>query len=153
MIFLDIAEEALSRMHALDKDNAFANPDGKGGYVIKLDPERKSFKQALIAISFSCAFFEALVFIKLSEMYAGKKLTKNDNAFYEDRLKALSVKDSAFTAKAERLRKIRKDIFHEKATSSLEGKNIWYAQTEAEFAVEYVKRVAELLGYSFSKRA
>lgn len=59
-VYLWIAEEALSESTQLLEIGRSPKPDGQPGYILSLDPERKSFKQSFIAIAFSGMYLEAL---------------------------------------------------------------------------------------------
>ena len=50
-IYRAIAEEALAEAVRLDTAAKLPKPDGSPGFVIQLDPERKSFKKSLVAIA------------------------------------------------------------------------------------------------------
>jgi hypothetical protein len=61
-----IAKEALATVHELDAKERHPKPDESSGHVITWDPERRSFKNSLIAIAFASMWLEALLLGMLS---------------------------------------------------------------------------------------
>ena len=118
------------------------NPDGSPGFIVKFDPEQRSFKQALIAIVFSALYLEALLYIE-GTRWLGDRYRDRDA--YEDKLRALGVDDEEILESCARFRDVRKDIVHEKASEISDAGEFNFAQPEAKIAVELVERITKLL--------
>ena len=116
-IYRAIAEEALAEAVRLDAASKQPKPDGSHGFVVRLYPERRSFKKSLIAIAFSGVYLEALLFVQGTFRMGADWEKKFDRKQYEDKLKALGVEDAELLASAKRLREVRKELVHEKARS------------------------------------
>lgn len=141
-VFYEIALAALdeSQKSAV----AFTKPKDGGGNIFLLDPERKSFKQALVAIAFSCNFLEAMLCAVGSQVLGNQY---NDRDIYEGKLKSLGIDDEILLAQVTRLRTVRKELLHQKVMSVCELKpdNMYFAQDEAESAVMLVKNIRDRL--------
>ena len=141
LVYRAIAEEALAESARLEAAARQPKPDGSPGFVIQMDPERKSFKKSLVAIAFSGIYLEALLFVHGTFQIGTDWEKKFDRKSYEEKMKALGIKDEALLAAAKRLREVRKELVHEKArpleTAAL-SKNYW-AQTEASASVTLVQ--------------
>jgi hypothetical protein len=145
-VYFSIAEEA--QVEAERLENLARRPNPNGGFIITYDPERKSFKQALIAITFAGIFLESLFYIRgVKQFGRGEYNKKYDRKSYEEKLRSFGVTDQILLAEAERFRKMRRDLVHEKAVevSDLTADAIHVAQHEARKAVSFVKTVAERL--------
>jgi hypothetical protein len=118
--------------------------DGKPGYILAFDPERKSFKQSLIAIAFAGMYLEALLGI-FGNARLGKTLYKkiDRQTTYEEKLRMLGVFDPNVLASCKRFREARNDLMHEKAVglNGLKPVDIRIAQEEAVLGVEFVKSI------------
>src|SRR5205085_495862 len=77
-VYLAIAEEAAAESTRLLEAHRRPKPDGQPGYILSLDPERKSFKQSLIAIAFAGMYLEALLSL------AGRSRWGKD--FYDEKI-------------------------------------------------------------------
>ncbi|MEX8500035.1 hypothetical protein [Leptothrix ochracea] len=146
-VYRAVAEEALAEAVRLDAAAKQPKPDGSPGFVIQWDPERKSFKNSLIAIAFSGIYLEAILFVH-GTFRMGKDWEKNfDRKLYEEKLKALGITDEVLLAAAKRLREVRNDLIHEKARpldNIALSKSFW-AQTEASASVTLVQTIAAKL--------
>ena len=146
-IYRAIAEDALAEAIQLDAAAKQPKPDGSPGFVIQLDPERKSFKKSLVAIAFSGIYLEALLFVHGTFRMGASWEQKFDRKFYEEKLKALGITDEELLASARRLREVRKELVHEKArpldTAALS--NSYWAQSEASASVSFVQTIAAKL--------
>ena len=142
-VFLEIAQEAYSEMKQIDARHRSAKPDGTPGFVIVLDPERRSFKQALIAITFSAMYFEALVYLSACLRLGEAAARKIDSMIYEERLTELGITDSSLLTRAKEFRAARKELIHEKAVDITEtdGPSTRRAQDTAAFALTFVRDV------------
>ena len=146
-VYFAIAEESQAEAERLENLARRPNPDG--GFIISYDPERKSFKKSLISITFSCIWLEALFYITGVKQFGRKEYNKkyDRQLSYKEKLTLFGVNDETLLAEAEHLRKMRRDLVHEKAVESgdLTADAIHVAQHEAKKAVSFVKKVAERL--------
>jgi hypothetical protein len=146
-VYRAIAEEALADAVRLEASARQPKPDGSPGFVIQLDPQRRSFKKSLVAIAFSGIYLEAVLFLHGTFRMGADWEKKFDRKLYEEKLKALGVTDEELLASAKRLREVRNELIHEKArpldTAALS--NNYWAQTEAAASVALVQTVAARL--------
>ena len=146
-IYLAIAEQALFEAQRLETEARRPRPDGKPGFVVTLDPDRKSFKQSLIAVAFAGMFLEALLYQAGVQRF-GKaeymKLDRKRGTTYEGKLVALGVTDQELLATCKRVRQARNDLMHERAVEihGIKDVPVRWAQEEAKVAVTFVKSVA-----------
>lgn len=89
--------------------------DGTPGWIITFDPEQKCFKQAMIAIVFTSMWLEALMHLLIASKYGVDKFKEYDFKSYEEKLRLLGCTDQSLLDSAERFRKSRKELVHEKA--------------------------------------
>jgi hypothetical protein len=146
-IYRSIAEEAHADAQQLDAAAKTPKADGSQGYVIALDPHRRSFKQSQVAIAFSGVYFEALLFLKGTQRMGKRWLREFDRKTYEGKLLELGVANPSLVQAAKRLREVRRDLIHEKATPVLElgiGSTYW-AQSEAAAAIAFIREVSVAL--------
>jgi hypothetical protein len=141
-IYRSIAEEANAEAQRLWSEARTPKPDGSAGFVIAFDPSRRSFKQSLVAIAFAGIYLEALLYLRGTEAMGAVWKNKWDGSTYEAKLRALGVTDAEFLASAERLRKSRRDLVHEKAVPAEEipTAELRWAHKEAAFAVAFVRQ-------------
>jgi hypothetical protein len=146
-VYRAIAEEALAEAVRLDAGGKRPKPDGSPGFVIQFDPERKSFKQSLIAIAFSGIYLEALLFVHGTFRMGADWEKKFDRKLYEEKLAALGITDTELLASAKRLREVRNDLVHEKARplDNAALSNNYWAQAEASTSLAFIKAIAALL--------
>ncbi|MEO7860361.1 MAG: hypothetical protein ABIU05_07930 [Nitrospirales bacterium] len=163
-VYLAIAEEALAESTRQLESHRTPKPDGQPGYILTTDPERKSFKQSLIAIAFAAMYLEALLSLT-GRMRFGKAFydKRIDRCFtYEEKLRLLGVVDESDLDRCMRFRESRNDLIHEKSLDfemprpemkihkksgkkRSPRKDIRVAQEEASFGVEFVKSMANKL--------
>lgn len=146
-VYRAIAEEALSEAVRLDAEGKQPKPDGSPGFIVQLDPERRSFKKSLIAIAFSGIYLEALLFVHGTFRMGADWEKKFDRKCYEEKLKALGITDEKLLASAKRLREVRNDLIHEKSRplETVALSNNYWAQSEAAVSVAFVKTIAAQL--------
>ena len=150
-IFRAIADDAYKKMSEDMKGSVRLGPEGNR--IIDFDPERKSFKQAMISIVFTCIWLEAILHLLIVKKCGKKKFTKNDKSSYKHKLDLLDCKDDELLQNVERLRQARKGIVHEKAycefdnTGKFTGK-LWRAQDEAENARVVMLSVEKWSGFA-----
>jgi hypothetical protein len=146
-VYLAIAEEALSQSEKFQTAARTPKPDGSPGFVIKYDPDQRSFKQSLIAIIFSGVYLDALLYIVGIERLGRTNYQTIDREHYEAKLEHLGATDKDLLASCKRFRNARNDLVHEKALAINEpnAEPFYTAQEEAVHAVQFVKRVANVL--------
>ena len=146
-VYRAIAEEALAEAVRLGAAATQPKADGSPGFVVQLDPERKSFKRSLVAIAFSGIYLEALLFVHGTFRMGTSWEQKYDRKHYEEKLTALGINDEESLASAKRLREVRNDLVHEKArpldTAALSS--TYWAQSEASASVAFVQAIAAKL--------
>lgn len=145
-IFLSVAREAHQQMKRLLEEGRTPKPDGSPGYIIKLDPEHRAFKQALIVVMFSGVYFEALTYY-VARQVSKSKADKVGNASYREKLVALGISDEELLHSAEAFRADRNDLVHEKAipVSDINWAKARFAESCADKAIEFVASVERLL--------
>ncbi len=148
-VYLTIAEDAAAESKRLLEEGRSPKPDGQPGYVVRHDPERRSFKQSFIAIAFAGMYLEALLALVGRERLGPELYKKIDRAHttYEEKLRLLGVSDSDLLAACKRFREARNDLMHEKPVD-LESQDLgeWRtAQDEASFAIETVRAITKEL--------
>ena len=131
-VYKAISEEAYLKMRELDEAGRSPKPDGSKGWIIKYDPDQKSFKQAMISIVFTGMWLEALMHLKIIQKFDEKKFKEYDFKSYKEKLCLLGCNDKNILERAEKFRKCRKDLVHEKA--HFDTGEIKRAQGEAENA-------------------
>lgn len=141
-VYWAITEEAASEAKRLQEANRRPKPDGQLGWIITLDPEQRSFKQALIAIAFSGMYLEALLGLVGTERLGPEGYKKIERKTYQEKLKRLGVEDKALLANCRRFREARNELVHEKAFDSVSYR---IAQDEAAHAIEVVRSVTAAL--------
>jgi hypothetical protein len=153
-IYLTIAVEALKASKRLDEASRRPKPDGQPGFVVTLDPERKSFKQSLVAIVFAGIYLEALLYIVGVAKFGKGGYEKIDLQHYENRLVALGISDQETLKACKQFREARKDLVHEKAIDpqAVGEATFRAAQREAENAVAFVQSITGLLKASEARR-
>ncbi len=155
-VYFAIAAEAQVEAERLENLSRRPNPDNPDGFVIAYDSERKSFKHALIAITFAGIYLECLLNIVGNRHFGRKKYNKkHDHKCYEKKLMLLGITDEALLEDAKNFRKVRRDLVHEKAIEldDLSPYAANFAQHEAKRAVSFVKTIAnKLASQSVEKR-
>lgn len=146
-VYRCIAEEALAETTRLDAEAKRPKADGSPRFVIQVDPDRKSFKSALVAIAFSGVYLEALLFVHGTFRMGATWEQQFDRKPYEDKLKALGITDEMLLGSAKWLRKVRRELVHEKARplETADWSNTYWAQSEARAAVAFVQTIAAAL--------
>lgn len=155
-VYRSIAEEANAQAQLLWDRARTPKPDGSAGFTIAFYPSRRSLKQSLITIAFSAIYFEALLYLVGTQKMGA---TWNDEwdrkKSYEQKLKELGINDEDFLKSAERLRKSRKDLMHEKAVldqsshgeigKDIASAELRFAQEEAAFAIAFISQITTRL--------
>ena len=138
-IYRAIADAAYREMVEDMERNGLQERDGIPRVVKRFDPEQISFKQAMISIVFTCIWLEATLHLLIVGKYGRTRFGEIDRYPYERKLAVLGCGDTKLLGKAERLRKARRDLIHEKAHFEINDEGdftgkLWTAQNEAENA-------------------
>lgn len=147
-IYWSIADEAHRAMHTDLEASRSPKPNGESGYIIRWDPNRRSFKNAMVAIAFAGMFLDALLYIALQSRFGRVEALKVDRLPHEERLKILGITDSVVLGRVQEFREARKDLVHEKAVdiADIGGQVIRTAQSSADSAMELIREIRGLLG-------
>jgi len=145
--YLAIAEDALAEVQRLDVAGRRPKPNGEPGFIITFDPDRKSFKQSLIALVFAGVYLEALMYIVGTQRLGKNAYLKIDRKKYEEKLVDLGIRDLELLSNCTRFREARNDLVHEKAVEieKFGAAQLRNAQEEAKIGVEFVRSVAVAL--------
>lgn len=135
-IFKAIADEAHQKMSHFIKAGRRPKADGSTGWIITYDPDRNSFKQAMISIVFSAMWLESLLHLLIVKHLGEKKFKECDRKKinYEKKLELLGCTDQDILDRVARFRKTRNSLVHEKA--HFDSGEIITAQDEANNAHE-----------------
>ena len=147
-IYLAIAEEALAESERLEGLARAPKPDDAPGFIVKYDPERKSFKNSLVAIAFAGMYLEALFYILgVGKFGVAEYNKKHDRKSYIVKMKLLGLSEQTIVAEGERFAGVRNALVHEKAIElgDITVDKIQVGQEEARRAITFVKHVAERL--------
>ena len=122
-------------------------PNGEPGYIIRWDPDRRSFKNAMVAIAFAGMYLDALLYIALQSRLGRADALKIDRLPHEKRLEELGVTDSAILNRVKAFREVRKDLVHEKAVelADIGGQPMHTAQDAADSAISLMRDIRGLL--------
>ena len=142
-VYKSIAEDSFLQMKEHIESNRSPKPDGSKGWVIKYDPDNHSFKHAMISLVFTGMWLEALLHQKIIEAFDENKFKDYDFKPYEEKLKLLGITDSSIIDRAEKFRKSRKELVHEKA--HFDNGEIKTAQSEAENARQLLLSISDAL--------
>ena len=146
-VYWAIAEEAHASMEASLSEHRTPKPSGEPRFIIRIDPERRSFKQAMVAIVFSGLVLDSFLYLMLLERLGKVKAAKVDRLPHEERLQSLGVTDVALLGRVAEFREARKELVHEKAVdvSELGGQNVRTAQREADRAIALIRELRTAL--------
>lgn len=113
-IYKDIVMEEYERMRdAMDRDTT---PTADGSRMIKrFDPNRTSFKSAMITVVFTGMWLEAITHLLIVQRFGKAKFREYDRKPYENRLEVLGIQDSNLISRVRAFREARKELVHEKA--------------------------------------
>jgi hypothetical protein len=148
-VYLAIAEESASASQRFIEEGRRPKENGQPGYIVTHDPERRSFKQGLVAIAFAGMYLEALLSLVARERFGKDLYEKMDRHryTYEEKLKLLGVLDEKILSDCRRFRLSRNDLMHEKAArfEELRAEDLRTAQEEAAHAIVAIKAIAAAL--------
>ena len=140
-IYKDIAKEAYEAMRDA-MDRSISPIPGGSGSIHKFDPNRVSFKSAMIAVVFTGMWLEAITHLLIVEKHGKAKFKQLDFSSYEHRLRNLGIEDDALLIRVKKFREARRELVHEKAFLD---KGIRVAQKEAELAFNLLSELDEML--------
>lgn len=150
-VYRAIAEQAAAESKRLAEAGRRPKPDGRPGYVVTLDPEKRSFKQAMIAIAFAGMYLEALLRLAGRKSLPKGDLRKFNKSTWEQQATRLGVQDPGILAGCLRLRKVRNDLVHETVVDldeTAEAGEWWTAQEEVTLAIDLIRRISGMLSRS-----
>lgn len=145
--YLAIAEEAFSDVERLNVEECTPREDGQPGFVLKYDPEKRSFKKSLVAIAFYGIYLDALLYIVGTKHLGKSGYKKLEGKPYQDRLMALGITDPTLLASCKHFRDARNDMVHENAFEITEshGKPTYTAQKVAREGADVVQQIRKFL--------
>src|SRR5437867_2683556 len=85
-VYRAIADDAYQEMAQLLKAGRRPNEDVSPGWIITFDPNRTSFKRAMISIVFTGMWLEALMHLLIVRDYGEDKFKEYDWKSYEEKL-------------------------------------------------------------------
>ena len=137
-IFWSIAQEAFASLQAELARSRVPKPNREPGYIVRLDPDRREFKDAMITVVFCGMFLDAFLFLALRHRFPEKEALSADRLPHETRLEMLGITDQALLNRVIDFRNSRKSLVHEKAVSFDEIGNgpLYSAPQEAESAIQ-----------------
>ena len=114
-IYKSIADAAYHNMSEDMGKNVRPRPEDSSGAIKTFDPEQTSFKQAMISTFFTCIWLEAILHLLIVDKFGKKCFERVDRKNYEKKLELLGCRDTVLLENVERLRKVRRELVHEKA--------------------------------------
>lgn len=143
-IYKAIAEDAYEEMILIDSSSSTPREDGADGFIIKYDPEHRSFKKSMIVVVFTGMWLEALLHLEIVKKLGETEFKKVDRKkTYEQKLELLGIINPELLGKVKKFRETRKELVHEKAF--LENSQIKTAQNEATLAKEIMHEISKQL--------
>ncbi len=153
-VYRSMADDACRAMSADMDVNVRPGPEKSNVVVKTFDPERSSFKQAMISIVFTCIWLEAALHLLMVGRRGREGYTeKIDHSSYENKLRLLDCGDEELLRKVAQLQCARRELVHEKAhlefndAGDFTGK-VRTAQDEAENARAVMLAVENRFGLS-----
>jgi len=138
-VFYKIAQESYKAMAEDLNSHRRPKPNGEPGYIITLDPDQKSFKNAFITIVFCGVFLESLLHLLIVKEKGLEVFKKYDHKPYEEKFCLLGCSDPSIMDLCEKFRVARREVVHEKAY--LDDDYFRVAQKEAKIAIELINKV------------
>ena len=150
-VYRSIAVDALAASERATAAHRRPKPDGAGGSIIVVDPDRVAFKQSMIAIAFAGMYLEALFFVVGTERLGRAVYLGHERETYEERLKRIGLVDQDLLDRCAAFRDARNELVHEKAEEQLGRPTLRVAQSEAMEALELIRDVAAVLNRPWSE--
>lgn len=142
-VYATIAEEAFVDMEKRLAEGRKARSDGEG-WILSFDPSQKSFKSALVYITFSALWLEAILHLRITDQHGKSRSKEVDRKSYEEKLAILGISDGELSCSLVAFRDLRREIIHEKAFFSQD--KFRTAQDEARKVRQLMQRIREKLG-------
>lgn len=141
-VYASIAEEAFVDMEQRLAEGRKPRSDGEG-WVLSFDPTQKSFKSALVYITFSALWLEAFLHLRIASQLGKSRSKDVDRKSYEEKLEILGVSDGELSCSLAEFRDLRREIIHEKAF--FDQNNFRVAQDEARKVRQLMNRIRDKL--------
>ncbi|MDG4576323.1 MAG: hypothetical protein P9C36_08430 [Defluviicoccus sp.] len=138
-VYKQIADEAHKKMLEAQEAGCRPKPDGSAGSVLAYDPNRTSFKHAIISVVFTGMWLEALMHQLIVKRYGKERYKDYDPKSYEEKLTLLGCCDELLLGRVKKFRNARKMLVHEKAY--FDDDKFTTAQSEAENAHEILTAI------------
>ena len=138
-VFYKIAQESYAAMNEFLEMYRRPKPNGESGYINTLDPDKKSFKNALITIVFCGVCLESVLHLLIVNRKSVDVFKEFDRKGYEDKLQLLGCNDTSIMELCKNFKAARREVVHEKA--HLDHESIRAAQIEAAKAIDLVDKV------------
>lgn len=142
-VYAAIAEEAFVDMEKRLAEGRKHRSDGEG-WVLSFDPSQKSFKSALVYITFSAIWLEATLHLRIADKYGKNRSKEADRKTYEEKFAILGVNDENLFSLLAAFRDLRREIIHEKAFFT--QNKFRTAQDEARKVRQLMQRIQRTLG-------
>lgn len=134
-VYAAIAEDAFVDMEKRFAEGRKLRSDGEG-WIISFDPSQNSFKSALVYITFSALWLEAILHLRIAEQYGKSRSKDDDRKSYEEKLEILGVSDEELSCSLAAFRDLRREIIHEKA---------FFDQNKPQVAQDEAQKVRQLM--------
>ena len=141
-VYAAIAEDAFVDMEKRLAEGRKPRSDGEG-WILSFDPSQESFKSALVCITFSALWLEAILHLRIADQYGKSRSKEVDRKSYEEKLEILGVSDGELSCSLAAFRYLRREIIHEKAF--FDQNKFRVAQDEARKVRQLMQRVQEKL--------
>jgi len=138
-VFYTIAQESYTLMNESLAIYRRPKPGGEPGFIISPDPDQMSFKHSFITIVFCGMFLESALHILIVQREGVDVYKEYDYKSYEEKLSLLGCDDQAVIDQCNHLRKVRREIVHEKAYINTDSFRV--AQNEADAAIKAINGV------------
>lgn len=134
-IYAAIAEEAFADMEERLANECRPGTDGNG-WIRTFDPSQRSFKSALVYITFSAMWLESILHLRIADRLGKSRAKRFDRKSYEEKLEFLGVSDTDLSRSLCEFRDLRREIIHEKA---------YFEQSEIRFAQKEARKVRRMI--------
>lgn len=142
-VYAAIAEEAFVDMKKRLAEGRKPRSDGDG-WILSSDPSQTSFKSALVYITFSALWLEAILHLRIADQHGKTRSKEVDRKSYEEKLAILGVNDEELSCSLAAFRELRREIIHERAFFA--QNKFRTAQDEARKVRQLMQRLQETLG-------
>lgn len=118
-VYYEIAKEAYSESMELLSQYRKPKSNDEKGYILTPDPNRRSFKQALIAIAFSGSYIDLhlrIAYIKKHHEHPNKSWDRDKT--YRQKIESFGIEKSEILDLFDKFKNDRNDVAHEKPVTS-----------------------------------